>query len=466
MSWTRPPNLARVPLRWRVTVVALCVQALILAGLGGFLHLRLGHDLIAGVDVSLGTQASQLLAAAGGEGNFSGSADALLAGVPRREDLAQVLDRAGGVRQSAGPAAADRPLLNSAERARALGGSVRLTRAVPGLGSVRLLAVPAPGGRLLVVGASLQDVERAQSSLLLLLVAGGLGAMGLGGLGAWFVAGRALRPIDRLSAAAAAIQADDLSERVPVPPTGDEAARLARTLNALLARVDRAVQEQRDFLADASHELRSPVAALRAELEVALRSPQTPPGVRGTLESLEEEATRLARLTDDLLALARADAGRLELVREPTDLARAARRAHSVLAARALRKGVLLQLRSAPSPVWGDPDRLTQVALNLLDNAVRHTPPGARVTLCTETRGAVARLVVTDEGTGVAASLVPVLFQRFSRGDPARGREDGGAGLGLAIAQAIARAHGGSLELEATGAAGSRFALTLPGRDG
>jgi signal transduction histidine kinase len=464
MSWTRRPRLARVPLRWRVTLVALCVQALILAGLGAFLHLRLGHELVGGVDASLGSQASQLLGAAGGEGDFSVNGDELLAGVPRREDLAQILDRGGRVLQGAGPAAADRPLLGSPELARAHGAPVRLTRTVPGLGSVRLLAVPAPGGRVLVVGASLEDVDRAQSSLLLLLVGGGLGAMALGGLGAWFVAGRALRPIDRLSAAAAAIGADDLSERVRVPPTGDEAARLAQTLNALLARVARAVQEQRDFLADASHELRSPVAALRAELEVALRSPQTPRGVRGTLESLQDEADRLARLTDDLLALARADAGRLELVREPTDLTGAALRAHRVLEARAARNGVLLELRLAPSGVWGDPDRLTQVALNLLDNAVRHTPRGGRVTLGTETRGAAARLVVADEGTGVPTELVPVLFQRFSRGDPARGREDGGAGLGLAIAAAIAHAHGGSLELEATDATGSQFALTLPAR--
>jgi signal transduction histidine kinase len=445
--------------------VALVVEALILAGLGAFLYVRFQDELVANLDTGLAAQASQLTDD-GDVADFSDPSDLVIPGARGTAGVAQLIDRSGAVLQSTGEADGERPLITPGEQRQAETGVLRRSREVDGLGQTRLLAAPVGDGRVVVVGSSLAGVERATDDLLLLLVAGGLGALALSGAAAWWLASRALRPIDRLSAAAAAIGADDLDQRVPVPATGDEVARLAEVFNALLARVEQASVEQRGFLADASHELRSPLAVLQAELDVALRAPGSSPVPREILESLREEAGRLTQLTDNLLTLARADTGRLELARERVGLEDVARRALRLLGAGAQRKSVIVATALEPAPAWGDGDRLTQVAINLLDNAVRHAPPGSRLQVETGLVDGIAWLAVEDGGPGIPAELVPVLFERFTRADAARTRaeEGGGTGLGLAIAQAIASAHDGRVELEWTGPGGSRFALKLPAR--
>ncbi len=459
-------SLARIPLRWRVTIVAVVVQAGLLIALGAFVSIRLSRDLGTGIDASLSARATQLLAAVGDEqgaaAGISDSSDVHLPGLAARESLTQVISRAGAVAESAGSPDAEQPLLNADQLVRARSGALRFTTRLPALGHARLLAVPAGAGQVVVVANSLSSVDEAQSRLQTLLGVGALAALMLGGSASWWLAGRALRPIDRLSLAAAAIDGDDLDRRVPVPPAGDEAARLAQTLNRLLERISVSVGKERAFLADASHELRTPVAVLRAELEVALRSPSTPNAAREVLESMNEETGRLSRLTDDLLALARADAGRVELVRQTSDLAAPAERATQLLGPFAAEQGVTIgtQFNSAPARI--DPDRIAQVTLNLLDNAIRHTPRGRNVQIATGVSDGHAFLVVLDEGPGISDDLAPRIFERFSRGDAARGRESGGTGLGLAIALAIAKAHSGSLTLEERGPQGSRFALRIP----
>lgn len=459
-------SLARISLRWRVTLVAILVQASLLAALGAFVSVRLARDLRTGIDSSLSARATQLVSAVGdtgtGGGNLSDSSDVVVPGLAARESLTQVVSRSGVVLESAGAADADRRLLTSAQLARADRSAVRLTSTLPVLGHTRLLAIPTGSGRVVVVGNSLSSVDQAQSRLRSLLGIGGLVALLIGVGASWWLAGRALRPIDRLSLAAASIGADDLARRVPVPPTGDEAARLAQTLNRLLERISVAVDKERAFVADASHELRTPVAVLRAELEVALRSPSTPAAARAVLESMSEETGRLSRLTDDLLALARADAGRLELALQESDLAVPAERAVRLLDAAAGRRDVTIRTRLGPAPACIDPDRIAQVVVNLLDNAIRHSPAWGTVSVETRTDGGEAVLSVSDEGPGIPDELAGRIFERFSRGDSARGRESGGTGLGLAIALAIAEAHDGSLSLEASDAPGSRFVLRLP----
>lgn len=464
MSSTRWRDPRRWPLRARVVVVALCAEALILAGLGAFLHVRMESAMVSSLDSGLAARAAQLAGTGAGAGVAdAGDLAAPAGGAP--SGLAQVIDASGRVVQSAGASGADRPLLTAAELRLGRAGVVHRTTVVAGLGRTRLLAAPAENGRsVVVVGSSLAEVDRATHDLLVLLVAGGLGALAVGGLAAWWLAGRALRPIDRLSAGAAAIGADDLDQRVEVPRTGDEVARLADVLNGLLARAERAVSEQRSFLADASHELRSPLAVLRTELDVALRAPPGAAPPHGLLESLREETGRLTQLTDNLLVLARADGGRLELASEALGLEEPAERAMRLLGGDAARKGVEVAARLDPAPVWGDRDRLAQVAINLLGNAIRHAAPRGRVHVATCVEEGEARLAVEDDGPGVPAELAPVIFERFTRADRARSRPDGagGAGLGLAIAQAIATAHGGRIELERPGPGGTRFALRLP----
>jgi len=461
-------SLARIPLRWRVTLVAILVEVVLLAALGAFVSVRLSDDLTAGIDSSLSARATQLVSAVGdggggeGGGNFSDSDDVVIPGLAARESLAQVVSGAGVVLESAGAAHGRQPLLNPAQVARASHSAVLLTKTLPKLGRTRLLAIPAGSGTVVVVGNSLSSVDQARSQLVSLLGVGGFIALLIGGGASWWLAGRALRPIDRLSLAAASIGGDDLERRVPVPPAGDEAARLAQTLNRLLERISASVGKERAFFADASHELRTPVAVLHAELEVALRSPSTPDSARGVLESMKEETERLSRLTDDLLVLARADAGRMELVRQASDLTVPVGRAVQLLGSLAARQGVLVSTQFAPAPARVDPDRITQVALNLMDNAIRHTPAGRTIHVETGLIDGEAFLSVSDEGPGISDELAVRIFERFSRGDSARGRESGGTGLGLAIAFAIAKAHSGSLVLEERGATGSRFVLRLP----
>ena len=397
-----------------------------------------------------------------GTGNFSDSGDIHVPGLAARESLSQVVSRSGAVLESAGASDAEQPILRTDQVSRATRTAVRATTTLPALGRTRLLAIPAGAGRVVVVGNSLNSVDQARSRLQALFGLGGLVALLLGGGASWWLAGRALRPLDRLSIAAASISGDDLDRRVPVPPTGDEAARLAHTLNRLLERISASIHKERAFLADASHELRTPVAVLRAELEVALRSPSTPASAREVLASMNEETGRLSRLTDDLLALARADAGRLELVRRVSDLTVPANRAVQLLGPLAARRGVLVNAALEPAPARIDPDRISQVALNLMDNAIRHTPRGRAIHVATGLRDGEAFLSVSDEGPGIPDELAKRIFERFSRGDSARGRESGGSGLGLAIALAIAKAHSGSLTLEERGAQGSRFLLRLP----
>lgn len=458
-------SLARLPLRWRVTLVAVLVQAILLAGLGGFVLVRLTRDLTAGIDASLSARGAQLVGAVdgGGDGaNFSDSSDVRVPGLAASQSLTQVVSSTGDVLESAGAADSHQPLLGAGRLVRAERAAVRFTETLPTLGRTRLLAIPTGSGEIVVVGNSLSSVEQAGARLQALLAVGGLAALLFGGGASWWLAGRALRPIDELSIAAAAIDGDDLDRRVPVPPAADEAARLARTLNRLLERISASVDKERAFLADASHELRTPVAVLRAELEVALRSPSTPDAAREVLESMNEETGRLARLTDDLLALARADAGRLQIVRRASDLKAPADHAARQVRPLATKRGLAIQTRLQPAPARIDPDRISQVAMNLLDNAIRHTPEGGTIVVETGISDGQAFLAVTDEGPGIPDELAARIFERFSRGDSARGRDSGGTGLGLAIALAIATAHDGSLRLEERGERGSRFVLKVP----
>lgn len=318
--------------------------------------------------------------------------------------------------------------------------------------------------------ASLRQVMLWTSIVGLALAAGG----------GWLLAGRALRPVDRITASAASIAADgnpgSLAARLPVPASGDELARLAATFNAMLDRIQAAFETQRRFVADASHELRTPLAAVRGNTEVMIRQAAAIPETSETrtdlidaAEDVRRESARMSRLLDDLLLLARADAATGDhgqgALREPLeavaldDLAQAA-----VRSAAGLADGQALAVRGTPVTVFGDRDRLLQVVLILLDNAIRHTPPGNAIEVRTGTAPeGWATVSVSDEGSGIAPEHVPRLFERFYRADDARGRSTGGVGLGLAIAQAIARAHGGEIAVSSRPGDGATFTVRLPG---
>jgi signal transduction histidine kinase len=274
----------------------------------------------------------------------------------------------------------------------------------------------------------------------------------------WFVVGRALRPVEAIRAEVAGIGGTALHRRVPEPPGHDEIARLAGTMNAMLARIEESVRRQQQFVADAAHELRSPLTGIRSELEVDLADPGGA-GREATQRSVLEEVERLSRLVDSLLFLARADAGVDGAPAAGVDLDEIVLREARAL--RAQRAAVTVDTGAVSgAQVRGDADQLTRAVRNLLDNAGRHALSTVTVTL-TETDGAVI-LVVADDGPGVPPEAAPTIFERFTRTDDARSRDRGGAGLGLAITREIVDRHGGTISLDGAGGPGARFVIRLP----
>jgi signal transduction histidine kinase len=358
-----------------------------------------------------------------------------------QDPYAQLLDAGGVVARSA--AAPTTPVLTAAERTDVTHGKLLVRRAVPGLGADAWLAArQLRNGQVVVVGASLAAVDRAERRLLVGLAIVGPALLVILILPVRRLIGATLAPVGALTAEARTLTVADSSRRLPQPPGEDEIATLARTLNGMLDRIDAAYQRERSFVDDAAHELRTPVAVLRAELELGLAA-EDPVSMRQALRVGLVEADRLSRLATDLLVLARARAGGLEVHRQPTDVTTEVR----ALARR------LAELYGVPVEVSGpvlvadlDPVRLEQVVINLVGNAVQAGGHQIQVRVDQPSDDSIV-LVVDDDGPGFPAPLLPVAFDRFSRGSTARTRDpSGGAGLGLAIVAAVAAAHGGHAE--------------------
>jgi signal transduction histidine kinase len=270
----------------------------------------------------------------------------------------------------------------------------------------------------------------------------------------WVTVGSTLRPVGALRRGAEEITGAGASRRLPVPAARDEIHRLGTTLNRMLDRLEETGDRQRAFVADAAHELRSPLAGMRAQLEVAIAHPDAAAWPR-TAESVLTDTLRLGRLVEDLLALARLDGGTAQR-RETLDLGAVV----DEVAARLAAPRVPVRVDAAPGlRVRGDPEGLARTVQNLLDNALRHAATRVEVTLRAE--GALAVLAVADDGPGVPAADRERIFERFARLDDARGRDAGGTGLGLAIVRRVVRAHGGEVTVEDAGA-GARFVARLP----
>ena len=320
-------------------------------------------------------------------------------------------------------------------------------------------------------GRSVAHVEATVDRLWLLVAAGILGGTLLASLAGMAIAARAMRPVSALTATAREIAATgDPSQRMPEPKADDEVGELARTLEQMLrsldaARAEReaAMKKQREFVADASHELRTLLTSVLANLELleaSLREPSHEED-RVMVDSALRSSRRMSRLVADLLLLARADAGRVGQHRR-CDLAEIAGNAAAEVAA-VLGDRELVIDNGRPLEVDGNPDELHRMVLNLLDNAVRHTPPGARVELRLSRSGDDAVVEVADDGPGIPAGLRDQVFDRFVRGDgPADTAVGGGSGLGLAIVRAVATSHGGSVEVTESEGGGALFRIRLP----
>jgi signal transduction histidine kinase len=278
-----------------------------------------------------------------------------------------------------------------------------------------------------------------------------------------FLAGRALGPIDRITRTAQAIGAGNLQGRLGLAPRADEVGRLAATFDGMLDRLERAFAQQRQFVADASHEMRTPLAIIRSDLDILRRRPRSVAEHEEFERGLDEEIARLSALVEDLLTLARADSGQAELASEFVYLDALVAAVAAAVGRLAEAKGVALEMcLERDVAVMGDPARLHQLALNLLGNAVKYTPAGGHVRVTVGARDGAARLEVADSGVGIPTEDLPRVFDRFYRADEARSRAAGGVGLGLAIARWCAEAHGGQIAVQSRPGAGSVFTVSLP----
>ena len=282
--------------------------------------------------------------------------------------------------------------------------------------------------------------------------------------GAW-LSGRALKPVQNISDAALTISIENLSERLPVPATGDELARLAQVLNTMFSRLESAVKTLSQFVADASHELRTPLAVIRTTADLALRRTRTPESYRQSLEDVSAEAERMTRLVEDLLVLARSDAAVLEMPLSPLDLrdvlSDVCSEAYSLAELRHIRLNAFMG--DEPAIVSGNRPALHRLFLALVDNALKYSRAGGEVILKLERTDSRIAVLVKDFGTGIPDTDLPHIFKRFYRADRARSGE--GHGLGLALAGSIAHAHGASIEVESSEDAWSVFRVIFAARD-
>jgi heavy metal sensor kinase len=281
--------------------------------------------------------------------------------------------------------------------------------------------------------------------------------------GGYFLARRALSPVDRITATANQITADRLSQRIEVPNPDDELGALAQTLNRMIERLEQSFAEMQRFTADAAHELRTPLAVIRNEAEVALRARRSPEIYSDVLENLLEEVNRLSQLAERLLFLCRQDAGLQPPAREELATDELLREVVGNMHLLAEEKGVTLALGENPScRVVSDPPLLRRVLYNLLDNAIKYTTAGGRVAIASAVHGGAWSVTVADTGVGIAPEHLPHVFERFYRADPARTGDGGGAGLGLAISRSIIRALDGSIDLASTLGVGTKVEVRLP----
>jgi heavy metal sensor kinase len=456
--------MTRLPIRLRVTFAFAVAMAAVLAGTGWLLYARLDSDLAASLDRDLRLRAQDLAAVVDQPGaTFSRTGSGRL--VEKGESYAQLLDQYGNVLQSTHPLGRQR-LLTHVELIRAARAPLFAgRRSVPGLDEPsRLLATPValPSGRgVLVVGATQQNNVETLSGFSDELVIVGPVALALASLAGYLLAGLALRPVESMRRRAAAITADTAGERLPVPPTGDEVERLGETLNAMLARLEAALARERNFVADAGHELRTPLALLRTELELALRHAESADELREAVRWSSEEAERLSRLADDLLLIARSDQGNLPLQLETLEVSELLQTVVTRYAWRAEEERRRLVVE-APEHLGlqGDRLRLEQALANLVDNALRHG--AGDVTLSATATDGVVQLHVRDRGTGFPTTFLARAFERFARADQSRAR--GGAGLGLPIVRAIAEAHGGTAQAGNAPTGGADVWITLKPR--
>ena len=454
------------PIRTRLTAWYAAVLAVVVVTLGAYLVVRLRSDLQAAVDRDVRQGAATVAGAyaAQGTNEFLEVAETAL---PSGGSAAQVLDADGRVLLTYGDVVSARQMVPAAVRAGAVAGRTELLTVRLGNSEQRFRAMAVPvrrlGRREVVVAAeTLANVERSVDRVIVLLLFAGPAALAATALGGWWLARKALLPVERMISQAEDIGIDHLAERIAVPRAQDEIGHLAVTLNAMLDRLERGVDEKHRLIADASHELRTPLAVMGAELDVTLRGGELTHDARAVLQSVREEVGRMGRTVDNILTLAEVDEGRLGLLPQRVGIRDAIDAAVRPLQPLADAKRLQLDVGGTGCQAQADPHRLHQAISNFVENAIKYTHPDGHVRVTAWCSAEEVGVTVADDGPGIPPEACAHIFDRFYRVDGSRGRDNGGSGLGLAICREIAGAHGGRVSVDSEEGAGSTFTLALP----
>jgi len=441
-------------LRARLLVWTTAVLALTMVAFGGTVCYLAWRARLANVDDGLRTRATALAAALSPTG--TGTFDLVLPTAPAATDDAtappyhaiwdaegvavDISDSGLGLTVPTGPGARTR-------------------------GTSREVIVAGPGGATVLAGRSVAGLRAEIWALAGTMAGVGTVALLLSLAGGWWLVGRALEPVDRISATARAMIGGDFGARVRVDRVETELEQLAHALNEAFERLHQSLDRQRRFTADASHELRTPLAVIRVELDWALARDRSPEEYQQSLAACQRAADRMRAVVERLLLLARVESQADELRREPVDLDAVVQTVAADLRALAAPRGITIVVDTVPATVTGDPDRLAEVLTNVIANAVQYNRDGGRVNVALMRTGDEVNLVVADTGVGIAADDLPRVFDPFFRDDAARGRARGGAGLGLAVARSIVQAHEGTIACDSTPGQGTTVTVRLTGRN-
>ena len=329
-------------------------------------------------------------------------------------------------------------------------------------GNAREFVLVTPPGEIILAGHDISSDLIEMRRLAWLLFAAGSGVLLLGLAGGWWLATRAIRPIEDISDTASKIAAGDLAQRIPTSGTDNELGRLAGVLNSTFSRLEAAFAQQQQFTSDAAHELRTPVSVILTQAQSTLNRPREREEYKETVEACQRAAQRMRRLIESLLELARFDAGQETIKHTRFDLAHTVGHCLQLIQPLADERRIKVRSHLPTAEICGDPERIAQVVTNLLTNAIQYNNTDGEVSAALAARNGAVSLTITDTGRGIAAEDLPRVFERFYRADKARSDSTGSSGLGLAIVKAIVEAHGGTIEASSEPGRSTTFLVRLP----
>lgn len=459
-------------IRFRLTLWYVVILGIILCSFSGFLYLTLSSSLHKYMDAKIKGIADFVSSSYSSPySRYGVNLDRIVeeaTGMRPTGKFIQVLDTTGRIGlKSDNLGTFQLPISILALRNAAKGIVTYETNRTISTSPIRIVTVPILEGRritnIVQVASSLEDMEEALHTLFLILSITIPSALAVASLGGHFLANRALKPVDEVTNTARAITSHNLNKRIRIKKVKDEIGRLAETFNDMISRLDQSFKQIRQFSADASHELKTPLTVLRGEIDVALRRQRTAHHYKAILRSNLEEINNMTKVVDDLLLLSRADTGELNLVKTSTDLSEFLSEVQVQSQVLATPKSIDVYFHNNQKAyALADPLRLKSMMLNLIENGIKYSPEGGRIDITLKKEDSCAVIQISDQGIGIPQDALPYVFDRFFRVDKARSRQEGGSGLGLSICKWIAEGHNGSISVKSELGKGSTFTVRIP----